>query len=345
MGWAGGRVRAHRENGVRRHCGADRALDPLPEVPSTTPLTASTGTQVRTSWRNSGLTPVKAPAHIRRPAGKDSGCGWPPGSSRATLSRIVRAGRGAGDDRTARPGRGGPRPAPGESHADRGPFIDTLETTHVHGSLDRGRPDTRQDQALTARTNASLATLTAHVPPAQAAAAAASPPAPAPRRPLARASRRCQASAFSSLQSPSPFITYPPNPSTPPPVPAQFLGGPDRCPSRKRPVERTQHSRGAQSPPHQTSNPPAGRSFHGRGRGESNPRRRTAHGTQPSFQAPPAPAPARPAPDLRARRPTSGHRPTRAGRAPRGVRPTPGRPDAVEPGRGPAPPRLSRLTS
>ncbi len=32
-------------------------------------LTASTGTEVRTSWPNSGLTPVKAAARIRRPGG------------------------------------------------------------------------------------------------------------------------------------------------------------------------------------------------------------------------------------------------------------------------------------
>ena len=38
------------------------------------------------SLANSGQTPVKA-AHIRRPAGKDSGCAWPPGSRRATLDR------------------------------------------------------------------------------------------------------------------------------------------------------------------------------------------------------------------------------------------------------------------
>lgn len=42
-------------------------------------LTASTGTQVRTSWPSSSLAPVKAAALIRRPAGRDPGCAWPAG--------------------------------------------------------------------------------------------------------------------------------------------------------------------------------------------------------------------------------------------------------------------------
>ena len=72
-------------------------------------------------------------------------------------------------------------------HADREQVIDTLKTAFVHGRLTRDELDARTGRALTARTYADLAGLTADIPPGPAAAGPARPPAPARRRPLARA--------------------------------------------------------------------------------------------------------------------------------------------------------------
>jgi len=84
-------------------------------------------------------------------------------------------------------------------HADREQVIGTLKDAFVHGRLTRDELDTRAGQALSARTCADLAALTADIPAADipaadipaadipAAAGPARPPAPARRRPLARA--------------------------------------------------------------------------------------------------------------------------------------------------------------
>ena len=69
-------------------------------------------------------------------------------------------------------------------HADREQVIGTLKDAFVHGRLTKDELDTRTGQALSARTCADLAALTADIP---AAAGPARPPAPARRRPLARA--------------------------------------------------------------------------------------------------------------------------------------------------------------
>ena len=66
-------------------------------------------------------------------------------------------------------------------------MIGTLKTAFVHGQLTKDELDTRAGQALTARTYADLAALTADIPPGPPAAGLARPPAPARRRPLARA--------------------------------------------------------------------------------------------------------------------------------------------------------------
>jgi Domain of unknown function (DUF1707) len=71
--------------------------------------------------------------------------------------------------------------------ADREQVIGTLKTAFVHGQLTKDELDTRAGQALTARTYADLAALTADIPPGPPAAGPACPPAPARRRPLARA--------------------------------------------------------------------------------------------------------------------------------------------------------------
>ena len=70
-------------------------------------------------------------------------------------------------------------------HADREQVIDTLKTAFVHGRLTKDELDARTGQALTARTHADLAALTADIPPGPAAAELSRPPAPARRRPLA----------------------------------------------------------------------------------------------------------------------------------------------------------------
>jgi hypothetical protein len=98
----------------------------------------------------------------------------------------LRERRGAGDDRTARPGRGRLR----AGHADREQAIDTLKTAFVHGRLTKDELDARAGQALTARTHADLAALTAGIPPRPPAARPARPPAPVRRRPLARAAAK-----------------------------------------------------------------------------------------------------------------------------------------------------------
>jgi len=72
-------------------------------------------------------------------------------------------------------------------HSDREQAIDTLKTAFVHGQLTKDEFDTRAGQALTARTYADLAALTADLPPRPPATRPARPPAPARRRPLARA--------------------------------------------------------------------------------------------------------------------------------------------------------------
>ena len=72
-------------------------------------------------------------------------------------------------------------------HADREQVVETLKTAFVHGRLTKDELDTRAGQALTARTYADLAALTADIPPEAPAARLAHPPAPARRRPLARA--------------------------------------------------------------------------------------------------------------------------------------------------------------
>ena len=72
-------------------------------------------------------------------------------------------------------------------HADREQVIGTLKDAFVHGRLTRDELDARAGRALSARTYADLAALTADIPAAPAVAATARPPAPVRRRPLARA--------------------------------------------------------------------------------------------------------------------------------------------------------------
>ncbi len=75
-------------------------------------------------------------------------------------------------------------------HADREQAIDTLKTAFVHGQLTKDELDARAGQALAARTYADLAALTADIPPRPPAARPARPPAPVRRRPLAKAAAK-----------------------------------------------------------------------------------------------------------------------------------------------------------
>ena len=75
-------------------------------------------------------------------------------------------------------------------HADREQVIEALKAAFVHGRLTKAELDTRVGQALSARTCADLAALTADIPAAPSgplAASPARPPGAARRRPLARA--------------------------------------------------------------------------------------------------------------------------------------------------------------
>ena len=128
---------------------------------------------------------VETVARIRWPAGKNSGCAWPPGSSRATLTPHRASGEvlvTTGPQDPAAAGRDQLR----ASHAEREQVIDTLKNAFVHGRLTRDELDARAGQALAARTHADLAALTADIPAGLAAAGPARPPAPARRRPRAR---------------------------------------------------------------------------------------------------------------------------------------------------------------
>ncbi|MGH3257048.1 MAG: DUF1707 SHOCT-like domain-containing protein [Streptosporangiaceae bacterium] len=84
-------------------------------------------------------------------------------------------------------------------HADREQVVETLKDAFVHGRLTRDELDTRAGLALSARTRADLAALTADIPavpsapapaPATATAGLARLPSPARRWPLARAAAK-----------------------------------------------------------------------------------------------------------------------------------------------------------
>ena len=112
-----------------------------------------------------------------------------PGSSRATLHLHYARGEAPVTTGPQDPGAAG-RDRLRASHADREQVIDTLKNAFVHGRLTKDELDARAGQALTARTHADQAALTADIPPAPAAAGPGRPPARARRRPLARAAAK-----------------------------------------------------------------------------------------------------------------------------------------------------------
>jgi len=75
-------------------------------------------------------------------------------------------------------------------HADREKAIETLKSAFVLGQLTKDEFDARAGLALTGRTYADLAALTADIPPRPATARPARAPAPARPRPLARAAAK-----------------------------------------------------------------------------------------------------------------------------------------------------------
>ena len=106
-------------------------------------------------------------------------------------------------------------------HADREQVIETLKDAFVQGRLTRGELDARAGQALSARTCADLAALTADIP---AAAGSARPPAPARRWPLARAtagSGGCLIIAAAAV-----WLAALADPGPPAPTPYHFLAPP-----------------------------------------------------------------------------------------------------------------------
>jgi hypothetical protein len=88
-------------------------------------------------------------------------------------------------------------------HADREQVIEALKNAFVHGRLTKDELDTRAAQALSARTYAGLAALTADIPGASAVARPPRPTAPVRSRPLARAAAGlggCLVIAFAAAQ-------------------------------------------------------------------------------------------------------------------------------------------------
>jgi hypothetical protein len=86
--------------------------------------------------------------------------------------------------------------------ADREQVIEALKDAFAQGRLTRDELGARAGQALTARTYAELAALTAGIPAGPDAAGPARPPAPVRRRPLARAaagSASCLVIAFAAV--------------------------------------------------------------------------------------------------------------------------------------------------
>jgi len=109
------------------------------------------------------------------------------------------------------------------SHADRERVIGTLKAAFVQGRLAKDEFNLRVGRALSARTYADLAALTADIAAVPAAAGSARPPAPALRRPLARAaagSGSCLVVAFGAVQ----LIQLADPGATPGPIPKALVG-------------------------------------------------------------------------------------------------------------------------
>ena len=206
-------------------------------------------------------------------------------------------------------------------HADREQVIGTLKDAFVHGRLTKDELDARTGQALTARTYADLAVLTAGIPPGPAVAGSGRPPAPARRRPLARAAVKSGICLFIAAAAIGAGMLFPGDPGGPGPEPWAGLivllavsgiwtaVGIMGCAVFTSWDERSSRR---QLPPRPG---PGGQAL------EAEQCSGTGHGP-----VPPGSRTDQTRADLRARksRQHRQHTPARAGRAPRGVRPAPG---------------------
>ncbi len=206
-------------------------------------------------------------------------------------------------------------------HADREQVIGTLKNAFVQGRLTKDELDARTGQALAARTHADLAALTADIPPGPAVAGPGRPPAPAHRRPLARAAVKSGICLFIAAAAIGAGMLFPVDSGGPGPDPWAGLiillavsgiwtaVGIMGCAVLTSWEQRS--SRG-QLPPRPR---PGGQALEAERFGG------TGHGP-----VPPGPRTDQTRADLRARK-SRQHRqrtPTRAGRAPRGIRPASG---------------------
>jgi DUF1707 SHOCT-like domain len=206
--------------------------------------------------------------------------------------------------------------------ADREYVIDTLKSAFVHGRLTRDELDARAGQALAARTYADLAALIADIPADPAAARPERPPAPARRWPLARAAAKAAicliiaaaATWVAIISDPGTGDHNPPHPETGPMLLLAIFAVFAALGILGRGVVtswKLRRSRG-QLPPGPR---PGGHALDGERRGG------TGHGP-----VPPGLRTDQDRADLRAHK-SREHRQrisARAGRAPRGVRPSPG---------------------
>ena len=225
---------------------------------------------------------------------------------------------GSGDEMAAGAVGRGPVRA---SHADREQAIEALKDAFVHGRLTKDELDARTGRALTARTYADLAALTADIPPGPAVAGPSRPPAPARRRPLARAAVKSGICLFIAAAAIGAGMFFPGDPGGPGPDPWAGLivllavsgiwkaVGIMGCAVLTSWEQRSSRGQLPSGPG------PGGQAleaerFGGTGHGPVPPGSRTGQTRA----------------GLRARK-SRQHRqrtPTRAGRAPRGIRPAPG---------------------
>ena len=161
-------------------------------------------------------------------------------------------------------------------HADREQVIGTLKDAFVHGRVTKDELDARTGQALTARTYADLAVLTAGIPPGPAVAGSGRPPAPARRRPLARAAVKSGICLFIAAAAIGAGMLFPVIQAAPAPNP----GRPDSSPGGLRHMDGGRHHgvRGVHLMGRR--GPPAGSCRPGRGR--------AARPSKPSSAAAPA---------------------------------------------------------
>ena len=256
------------------------------------PLTASTGIQVRTSWPQlrSELLSRRRGLYAARRAGTLAAHGRR-GAAALRSTCIVLAGElpvTTGPQDPAAAGRDRLR----AGHADREQVIGMLKTAFVHGQLTKDELDTRAGQALTARTYADLAALTADIPPGPARSRAGAPARPG--TPPAAGQGGHRVGRLPDHRGRRHMGPLPPRSRRPPH--SLWLGCQAAVPGLSRRRRRSARHlgvrggrlMGAQALPQSVAAPA--------GAGRPHPRRRTARRHRPGSRFPPIPAPTRPAP-------------------------------------------------